>query len=192
MPIQYEGVLAEHKQVRNEAGLFDVSHMGEIKVMGPDAEKFLNSITINNIKKLSNGEGQYTALPNEKGGFVDDLIIYRLEDNNYLLCVNASNTEKDFDWISSQTKDFDVNVTNESELWSQLALQGPKTMQVLKDLFDWEVLDSLNYMNIAEVEFAGGKLLLARTGYTGEVGVELYIPNTLVVDLFAKYYLTMT
>ena len=186
MPIQYEGVLAEHKQVRNEAGLFDVSHMGEIKVMGPDAEKFLNSITINNIKKLSNGEGQYTALPNEKGGFVDDLIIYRLEDNNYLLCVNASNTEKDFDWISSQTKDFDVNVTNESELWSQLALQGPKTMQVLKDLFDWEVLDSLNYMNIAEVEFAGGKLLLARTGYTGEVGVELYIPNTLVVDLFAK------
>ena len=104
MPIQYEGVLAEHKHVRESVGVFDVSHMGEVRVSGEDAEKFLNWITINNISKLANGDGQYTALPNKEGGFVDDLIIYRIEENNYLLCVNASNTEKDLNGLLNNQK----------------------------------------------------------------------------------------
>ena len=186
MPIQYEGVLAEHKHVRSGAGLFDVSHMGEIRVKGSDAKNFLNWLTVNNLDKLSIGQGQYTALPNEKGGFVDDLIIYQVAENEYLLCVNASNTEKDFNWIQSKSTDFNVSISNESEEWSQLALQGPSSMKALEELFGWDELKSLDYMNITEVKFNNGNILLARTGYTGEVGVELYVPNKLVVDLFNK------
>lgn len=186
MPIQYEGVLAEHKQVRESVGVFDVSHMGEVRVSGNESEKFLNWITINNISKLANGDGQYTALPNKDGGFVDDLIIYRIEENNYLLCVNASNTEKDVKWITEQSKEFDVEVTDESDHWSQLAVQGPDSQRVMTEVFSWKCLNDLKYMNIAEVEFDSKKLFVARTGYTGEVGYELYIPNDLVVAVFKK------
>ena len=184
MPIQYEGVLAEHKHVRESTGVFDVSHMGEVRVGGDEAEKFLNWITINNISKLDNGNGQYTALPNKEGGFIDDLIVYKIKKNDYLLCVNASNTDKDVNWITEQSTDFDVAVADESELWSQLAVQGPNSQRILKEIFSWDCLETLAYMNIAEVTYEGKNLFVARTGYTGEVGYELYMPNDIVARMF--------
>ena len=127
MPVSYSSVLAEHAAVRNACGLFDVSHMGEVRVRGADAAKFLQSITMNNIERLAIHGSQYSSILNERGGMIDDLIIYRLDERDYFVCVNASNTDKDFAWIAGQKGQYNVDVTNESAEWGQIAVQERKS-----------------------------------------------------------------
>lgn len=180
MPISYSGVIDEHHTVRQKSGIFDVSHMGEIFVKGPDAEQFLQWLTINDLARLSNGSGQYTAILNDEGGMIDDLILYRLTDDSYLLCVNASNAEKDFEWIASKVKGFDVTVEDQSDDWSQLAIQGPTSQDAVSAVLDEaerEALGQLKYMQIMPLTIGDEKAFLARTGYTGEHGYEIYIDN---------------
>ncbi len=181
MPVSYEGVLAEHKTVREACGIFDVSHMGEVRVKGTDAQKFLQWITINDISRLKTGGGQYSAILNARGGMIDDLIIYKLADDEFFICVNASNREKDFSWIEEKSKNFNVAVSNESDQWAQIAIQGPKSTDVLLSLLssaDAEAMRQLPYTNIMTTNLYGKSALLARTGYTGEHGYEVYLPTS--------------
>jgi aminomethyltransferase len=175
MPVSYEGVLLEHKTVREHVGIFDVSHMGEVRVKGADATRFLQWLTINDVHKLSDGGGQYSAILNPDGGMIDDLIIYRLHSDEYFICVNASNTKKDFDWIKTQSKNFSVDVVNESARWAQVAVQGPNSLALVQRLVPG--IESLPYTNIRDVTLFGKKSYIARTGYTGEWGYEIYVPN---------------
>lgn len=181
MPVSYSSVLQEHKAVREDCGLFDVSHMGEVFVRGPNAAQFLQKITINDINRLKDGTGQYTAILNSAGGMIDDLIIYRLKSDEFLICVNASNADKDFAWIKSQAEQMTgARAVNESGQWSQLAVQGPKSQGAIAALLGPEkeaALAKLEYMQILPLKLFGKEALLARTGYTGEHGYELYLPN---------------
>lgn len=189
MPVQYESVLAEHKWVREECGIFDVSHMGEIIVEGADALKYLQGITVNDVAKLEIGHGQYSALPTEDAGFVDDLIIYRIGETKYLLCVNASNIEKDFAWLKKHQASHHITLKNESEIWSQLAIQGPKSEETLKTILsadDQKKVSALPYTNITEATIHGKKSYVARTGYTGEKGYEIYVPNETAPAVFSE------
>jgi aminomethyltransferase len=189
MPVMYTSVLDEHHHVRNACGLFDVSHMGEVRVKGPDAEHYLQYVTINNVQKLSDGAGQYSAILNPDGGMIDDLIIYRLKRDEFFICVNASNADKDFAWLKSQTKDFNVEVTDESSQWSQIAVQGPKSKAILETFFDGadrERFNALAYTHIMALRFEGKEALVARTGYTGEWGYELYLPHDIVAKVWLK------
>jgi aminomethyltransferase len=189
MPISYEGVLAEHKTVRSAVGLFDVSHMGEIRVVGQEAALFLNSILVNNIDAIANNQGQYSALCNEQGGVIDDLIVYRLTNEEFFLCVNASNSDKDFSWIESKSSKFKVQVRNESELWSQIAIQGPLSVEALKTVLnanDAQRVETLPYTHILRVDYQNQKIWIARTGYTGEKGFEIYLPNSLAVEIWVQ------
>lgn len=197
MPVSYTSVLNEHHAVRQGCGLFDVSHMGEIFVSGTDATSFLNFVTINDVTKLQPGAGQYTAMLTPTGGMVDDLIMYQLSTDKYLLCVNASNIKKDYDWLSAHTKNFDVTCENLSEGYAQLAIQGPTSLKALDGLFarsDQESIANLSYMQISPVKLCeklsteavsqkkGAHALstyIARTGYTGEFGFEIYLPSHL-------------
>lgn len=178
MPVSYEGVLAEHKTVREACGLFDVSHMGEVRVKGPDSLTFLQELTINDVSKLGIGHGQYSAMLNEQGGMIDDLIIYRLARDEFFICVNASNAEKDFKWIHTQAKGFEVNVFNESAHWAQIAIQGPRSLETLLFVVGQaaDQVKTLPYTHIMQTSLFGEKSLIARTGYTGEWGYEVYVP----------------
>lgn len=189
MPVSYESVLSEHETVRNACGVFDVSHMGEVFVSGEEAEKFLNYITINDVSKLAPGKGQYTAMLNEDGGMVDDLILYKLEESRYLLCVNASNTDKDFSWIKKQSGTFKVSCDNKSEQYSQLAIQGPTSTEALKNILsddDWEKAAALSYTGVCTINLNGTESLIARTGYTGEKGFEIYLPNSVAAQTWKE------
>ncbi len=188
MPISYEGVLAEHKQVRDVCGLFDVSHMGEVFVSGPDALKFLQYHTINDVSRLAIGNGQYNALPTPEAGFVDDLFIYRLGADLYLLCVNASNADKDFQWLLAHQNGYDVKLDNQSAQWSQIAVQGPKSQECLNAVLspeDQTKIAALKFTDITSTQFFGQTGYTARTGYTGEWGYEIYLPNGVAEQVFA-------
>ncbi|MCK4507110.1 MAG: glycine cleavage system aminomethyltransferase GcvT [Desulfuromonadales bacterium] len=176
MPVQYTGVIDEHLAVRNAAGLFDVSHMGEIEVRGKGALDYIQRLTTNDAAKLVDGQVQYSAMCYENGGVVDDLTLYRFADDRYLFCVNASNIEKDFAWMQSVLEKggfIDVSLTNLSDSYAQLALQGPTADAILGRLTDSD-LASLVFYNFVEGEVAGVKTVISRTGYTGESGFELY------------------
>ena len=186
MPISYESVIKEHEYVRSQVGIFDVSHMGEFLVKGQDALKFLQFLTINNVEKLEIGQGQYTAICNEDGGMIDDLILYRIANEEFFVCVNAANIHKDFEWFKKNGKNFShLEIENISDLWSQIAIQGPQSFGLLKEVFSNELnerLTNLKYTEIIAIELFGEKCLLARTGYTGEKGYELYLPNKVAPD----------
>ena len=171
MPISYDGILAEHRRVRTVAGLFDVSHMGEAEIRGPEALSFLERITTNAVAAVEPYHAQYTLLLNRQGGVIDDLILYRLGDR-FLLVVNASNTAKDFEWISNHLPK-DVDFRNVSERTALLAWQGPRAAEILAPLVDVE-LKKVPAFGIAEGRLAGAKVILARTGYTGEDGFEIF------------------
>ncbi len=181
MPVSYTSVLQEHKAVREACGLFDVSHMGEVVVTGPEAGAFLQKTTINDISRLQDGTGQYSAILNEHGGMIDDLIIYRIHQDKYLICVNASNRDKDFAWIHKQaSKSQGVQVIDDSSRWSQLAVQGPKSAQAVEALIgapDMGRFRAMKYMDIMSLKLFGTDAFLARTGYTGEHGYEIYMAN---------------
>ncbi len=176
MPIQYTGVKKEHLIVRNNLGVFDVSHMGEFYVSGPHALPLLQYVCSNDISKISIGKAQYNYFPNETGGIVDDLIVYRLEEMNYLLVVNASNITKDWEWITKHNALFGAELIDRSEETALLAIQGPKALEAMQKLSSSR-LDELPYYAHTTAKFAGCEnTLIATTGYTGAGGIEIYFP----------------
>ncbi|HTO14193.1 MAG TPA: glycine cleavage system aminomethyltransferase GcvT [Edaphocola sp.] len=177
MPISYTSINEEHKTVRNNAGVFDVSHMGEFKISGPNALAFIQKITSNDASKLTEGKAQYTYFPNENGGIIDDLLVYCIKENEeYWLVVNAANIDKDWDWVVKQNTE-NATVENISDSISQLAIQGPKANEIIQSLTDVE-LSNLKYYTFTYGTFAGvPDVLISATGYTGSGGVEIYIKN---------------
>ena len=188
MPVQYEGVTAEHITVRDAVGVFDVSHMGEFLVEGENALALIQKITSNDVAKLEIGDAQYSCFPNEDNGIVDDLICYRIKENTYLLVVNASNIEKDWNWVSKYNEGFNANLKDVSEEYSLLAIQGPKAV---------EAMQSLSSLNLAEIpfykfkigDFAGiENVIISATGYTGSGGFEIYCKNEEAIQIWNKVF----
>jgi len=183
MPVQYPtGIRAEHAAVREAAGLFDVSHMGEFIVRGPDALALLQRVTINDASKVAVGQAQYSAMVNEAGYVLDDLIIYRYEDR-WMMVVNASNRAKDLSWVQEHTEGLDVEVVDRSDDIALLALQGPSAREILRPLASID-LNGVGYYRFAEGEVAGVPGTISATGYTGEDGFELYVPADRAVELW--------
>lgn len=175
LPVQFSSIKEEHEAVRTKAGLFDVSHMGEISVKGKDSLSYLQKIATNDVSKLTNGKAQYSALCYENGGTVDDILIYKKSDNHYWLVVNAANIEKDFNWLQEHASSFEVTLENESNQIAQLALQGPLAQVVLQKLTENTDLTDIKFFHFLEdVKVAGVDTLVSRTGYTGEDGFEIY------------------
>ena len=182
MPIQYEGVSVEHNCVKNNVGVFDVSHMGEFLIYGKKSESFLQSVLSNDISILRPGQAQYNCIPNEKGGIVDDLILYKLDIDKYMLVVNASNIQKNIDFLSSKNKNM-VNINNLSDVYSLISVQGPNSLNVLEKVFELELVNLkyycfLNYRDI----------IISNTGYTGCGGYEIYCKNEDAVGLWNKIF----
>tara|TARA_X000000368_G_C23058404_1_gene725331 strand:+ start:12384 stop:13460 length:1077 start_codon:yes stop_codon:yes gene_type:complete len=190
MPVQYtDGVIAEHNAVRNAVGVFDVSHMGEIFVSGERSLDFLQYITSNDVSVLTPGQVQYTCLPNDTGGIVDDFLLYMLDENSYLLVVNSANIEKDLSWINKHNL-FGCVIDNQSDNYSLLAVQGPKSIELLQELTDVN-LSEIKYYNFQIGSIAGiDNVILSRTGYTGEIGFEFYVKNENVRMLWDALFST--
>lgn len=171
MPVYYNSIVEEHLAVRNNVGMFDVSHMGEIFITGEDALAFVQKITINDASKLNVGKAQYSAMCYENGGIVDDLLVYRLE-NGFMLVVNAANKDKDYEWML-KNKEGNVIIEDQSDEYSLIALQGPKSLETLQNLVDFD-LNELKYYTFKEGKILNHPVLISRTGYTGELGYEIY------------------
>jgi len=183
MPVSYEGVNAEHETVRNAVGVFDVSHMGEFLISGINALALIQKVTSNDAETLEIGKAQYSCLPNNEGGIVDDLIVYKIADNHYMLVVNASNIEKDWNWISSHN-DFGAEMKNVSEDYSLLAIQGPKAVEAMQSLTSID-LASIKYYHFEVADFAGiENVVISATGYTGSGGFEIYCKNSEVESIW--------
>jgi aminomethyltransferase len=174
MPVLYSGIIDEHNAVRNAVGVFDVSHMGEIEIRGPEAAKLTDYVTTNAVHKLKLGQAHYSGLLYEHGGFVDDILVHKVADDHYFLCVNASNQDKDFEHIVAQNR-FDAVVENNGERYAQIAIQGPKAGPTLQKLTPVE-LGRIKYYWFTDGEVAGTHARIAHTGYTGEDGYEIYVP----------------
>jgi aminomethyltransferase len=186
MPVQYSaGVLEEHLRTRTRAGLFDVSHMGEIWVEGPDAIPFVNRLTTNDVTKLVDGQAHYSALTNDSGGVVDDLLVYRFGPEKLLLVVNAGTTDKDWDWITGHKGDDDVVLTNASADYCQIAVQGPEAVRILRSLTDTP-LGEIKYYHFTTGRVDGVESIISRTGYTGEDGFEVYAAPDYAVQLWDR------
>lgn len=175
MPVQYEGIRSEHNAVRESAGVFDVSHMGEFFVRGPEALNLIQKVSVNDASRLTPGKAQYSCMCYEDGGIVDDLIIYRTGEEEYMLVVNASNIEKDFEWILSQNT-MGAELENRSEDYALLAVQGPKAPEILQQLTDVD-LSSIGFYSFKSGTLAGTDMIISATGYTGEKGFELYFDH---------------
>jgi aminomethyltransferase len=187
MPVQYEGIISEHETVRNAVGVFDVSHMGEFLISGPDALDLIQRVTINDASTLTIGRAQYSCLPNGKGGLVDDLIVYRIKEEEYLLVVNASNIEKDWNWISSHNTKA-VTMRNLSDDYSLLAIQGPKAVEAMQSLTSVD-LSAIKYYHFEVGPFAGIEhVIISATGYTGSGGFEIYCKNSEVKQVWDKVF----
>ncbi|KKK38213.1 glycine cleavage system protein T [Mesobacillus campisalis] len=186
LPVQFSGILEEHEAVRKDAGLFDVSHMGEVLVEGKDAESYLNYLLTNDVTKVGINQAQYTAMCYPDGGTIDDLLVYKLAEEKYLLVINAANTEKDFEWMKKQASG-DVTLQNISNDMAQLAIQGPKAERVLQRLTKTD-LSQIGFFQFAQdVELDGtSDVLVSRTGYTGEDGFELYLAAEKAVSLWER------
>jgi len=175
MPVQYVGVIEEHRAVRTGVGLFDVSHMGEIDIAGRRALDFVQLVTCNDASKLTPGRAQYSGLMTKRGTFVDDLLVHKFDDHHYFLVVNAANKDKDYAYLLAQAADFDgVDVKDRSDDWAQLAVQGPRALAVVQQLTPTKLAE-IKYYRFVEGEVDGAPAVIARTGYTGEDGFELYL-----------------
>lgn len=175
MPVQYTGLKEEHTACRTHIGLFDVSHMGEIRFKGPKAVESLQWLTTNDVSKLEPGQAHYSLLPNDQGGLVDDIFIYCLEKNaDYLVCVNASNIEKDFAWMTKHNK-HGADITNESSQWGQIAIQGPKALELCDQIFPDMKPSTWARNEIKKAKFQNFNVMIATTGYTGEAGCEVFV-----------------
>ncbi|MEP6923893.1 MAG: glycine cleavage system aminomethyltransferase GcvT [Pyrinomonadaceae bacterium] len=186
MPVQYTaGVIEEHLRTRNAAGLFDVSHMGEIHVDGADAIRFVNHLTTNDVGKLVDGQAHYSALTNETGGVIDDLLVYRFGEEKLLLVVNASTQDNDWKWISSHKNDFDIDLRHASVEYCQIAIQGPKAIEILSKLTETD-LNAVKYYHFTHGTVDNVPAILSRTGYTGEDGFEVYADAAAAEQLWNK------
>ena len=192
MPVEYTGINDEHMTVREKAGVFDVSHMGEFWVTGPNATKYLQHITSNDVEALFDGKVQYSCFPNGKGGIVDDLLVYRYTPEKYLLVVNAANIEKDWNWCVSHAKDFNLvvgrDLINDSDNIAQLAIQGPLALKAMQKLTGTTVAD-MEYYTFKVVKFAGVEnVIFSTTGYTGAGGCEVYVSNDKAAGIWDKIF----
>jgi len=188
MPVQYEGVTIEHHTVRNSVGVFDVSHMGEFLVEGEHALALIQKVTSNDASKLAIGDAQYSCFPNENGGIVDDLICYRIKENTYMLVVNASNIDKDWNWITTYNKNFNAKLTNLSDEYSLLAIQGPKAVEAMQSLTSVD-LSSIPFYKFKVGDFAGiDHVIISATGYTGAGGFEIYCKNSDVEQIWHRVF----
>ena len=188
MPVSYAGLKIEHNAVREDVGMFDVSHMGEFTVKGPDSTELLQSITSNDVSKLSDGKIQYSCMPNGTGGIVDDLLVYREGENDYILVVNAGNRSKDWKFIKDKAQGLNVELEDTSDDWTLIALQGPNATEKLTPLMDKDP-GELKYYTFMRADIMGTECIVSATGYTGSGGYELYIPNrkaTEIWDAFLK------
>lgn len=185
MPLQYEGLGIEHETVRNAVGVFDVSHMGEFLITGPNALELIQKVSSNDATKLVDGKAQYSCLPNDQGGIVDDLIIYRIQEEKYLLVVNASNMEKDWDWISKHNT-MGAEMKDLSMDYSLLAIQGPKAVEAMQSLTSVD-LSEIPFYNFKVADFAGIEhVIISATGYTGSGGFEIYCKNSEAKQIWDK------
>lgn len=184
MPVQFTSIKEEHNAVRYEVGMFDVSHMGEISIKGNDASKFVQYLLSNDTNNLTDTKAQYTALCNEEGGIIDDLVTYKIGDNDYLLIVNAANTDKDFAWVQKHAPKFDVEVSNVSDQFGQLAVQGPKARDLVSGLVDIDVSEMKPFGFQQNVTLFGKNVILSQSGYTGEDGFEIYCEAKDTVDIW--------
>jgi len=188
MPISYTSVNKEHLHVRNSVGIFDVSHMGEIIVSGKNSTNLLQRICSNDISKLNPGMAQYNCITNFKGGIIDDLIVYQIDEDKYLLVVNASNIQKDYTWLLEQNKAFNATIIDESNNYSLLAIQGPKAIDYCQNFTDVD-LNKMKSFSHSTSRFANcNDILLSKTGYTGSGGLEIYIPNKYLVDIWDSLF----
>lgn len=187
MPVQYEGVNIEHETVRNGVGVFDVSHMGEFVISGPNALALIQKIGTNDASKLKDGKAQYSCMPNNDGGIIDDLIIYRVNEEKYILVVNASNIEKDWNWISSHN-DVGAEMKDVSDNYSLLAIQGPKAVEAMQSLTEVD-LTNIKYYTFQIAKFAGVEnVIVSATGYTGSGGFEIYCKNEDVAEVWKNVF----
>ena len=187
MPIQYSSITEEHNAVRHAVGMFDVSHMGEIFVSGPDAEKFVNHIFTNEIRGFEPGKVLYGMMLHSDGGVVDDLLVYReFEPDHFLLVVNAANIDKDYEWILAQTAGYDVKVVNDSDNWGQIAVQGPGAEKVVTEVLGLAEAAELTFYTYYEAQRNGHRMVVSRTGYTGEDGFELYTTCEDIKEIWKK------
>ena len=188
MPVQYEGVTAEHLTVRSAVGVFDVSHMGEFLVEGTEALTLLQKITSNDVSKLAIGDAQYSCLPNDIGGIVDDLICYRLKEQTYLLVVNASNINKDWNWIQKHNQTIGAELKDLSDSYSLLAIQGPKAIEAMQSLTSIDLAE-ISFYTFKIADFAGAEhAIISATGYTGSGGFEIYVKNEQVAEVWKQVF----
>lgn len=185
MPIQYTNITDEHNAVRRNVGVFDVSHMGEVRVSGPEAEKFVNHIFVNDVTGAPDGQIFYGMMCYENGGVVDDLLVYKVNDDEFFLVINASNIDKDFAWIEKNAAGFDVKVVNQSDYYAELAVQGPRAEETLMRLLDLP-LNEIAFYNFKTFPIDGEEVIISRTGYTGEDGFEVYGSNDFIVKLWDR------
>ena len=185
MPIQYTGIVDEHNAVRQACGIFDVSHMGEVLVTGPESEMFVNHIFTNDITGAPDGKIYYGMMCHPTGGVVDDLLVYKMAHQRYFLVINASNIDKDVAWITGHAKDFDVTVENQSEKYGEVAVQGPKSEEIIERILGIQC-NELAFYTCKEVEVAGETIIISRTGYTGEDGFEIYASHAFTNEVWDK------
>ena len=181
MPMSYSGIIEEHKAVRNTAGVFDVSHMGEFKIHGKGAENFLQLVTVNDVKKISNGQAQYSAMCTSNGGIIDDVILYRFNEY-FMMVVNAANIKDDFNWLLENSND-EVFIEDISDDLNLIAIQGPKSAVLLNEILECD-LKELKYYNFIQEKYNNDTITVSRTGYTGELGFEIYGNNNSIISLW--------
>ena len=188
LPVQYEGLVAEHNAVRNEAGVFDVSHMGEVEVKGKDARDFVQKLITNDTDSIVENQIVYSAMCYENGGIVDDLLVYKRNNEDFLLVINASNIDKDYAWMLENSKNFDVDIKNISDFISEIAVQGPNAQEILQKICNVD-LSQIGFFFFKEnVDIAGSKCLISRTGYTGEDGFEIYTSHGEIENVYRKLF----
>ena len=185
MTNEYSGIIDEHLTVCNSVGVFDVSHMGEFWVKGPQALAFLQKITSNNVAALAPGKIQYTCFPNEDGGIVDDLLVYKMDEQKFFLVVNAANIDKDFDWICQNKAGYEIEVNNDSDKYGQIAVQGPESENVMEHILGLDVKE-LSFYTFKIVHICEQDVIISRTGYTGEDGFEIYASHEYIIEMWDK------
>lgn len=185
MPIQYSTITEEHNAVRHNVGVFDVSHMGEVRVKGPEAEKYVNHIFVNDVTGAPDGQIFYGMMCYDNGGTVDDLLVYKVNDNEFFLVINAANIDKDWAWIEEQAKGFNVTVENQSPYYGEVAVQGPEAENTLVNVLDMPVRD-LKFYNFTTFDRDGEEVIVSRTGYTGEDGFEIYASHAFIQKVWDK------
>jgi len=183
LPVWYSSIIEEHNSVRNNVGLFDVSHMGEIEVKGKETKKFVDYILTNKVHEMQNNDAIYTPMLNKDAGIIDDLLAYMINEENFLLVVNASNVDKDFNWIKEQSKDFNVNVKNISNEYGQIAIQGPNAQKYLQEYVSMN-LDDVGFYKFDYEKLYDSEVIISRTGYTGEDGFELYMKSDIAEKIW--------